>query len=94
MTSFELSLGIAQRTNRLNRQGVPVFMGAQPVQTKGDLEGADVAVVGIPFVSPLLGYENDIAPRKVRIAGLTYWSTYVPELDIDPGIKTPRVMKR
>jgi len=85
VTSFELSLGIAQRTDRLNRQGVPVFMGAQPLQTMADLEGADVAVVGIPFVSPLLGYENDIAPRKVRIAGLTYWSTYVPELDIDPA---------
>jgi arginase family enzyme len=85
VTSFELSLGIAQRTHQLNRQGVPVFMGAQPLQTMADLEGADVAIVGIPFVSPLLGYENDIAPRKVRIAGLTYWSTYVPELDIDPA---------
>ena len=44
-----------------------------------------MAIVGIPFVSPLIGYENDIAPRKVRIVGLTYWSTYVPELDIDPA---------
>src|SRR5919107_1565400 len=85
VTSFELSLGIAQRTHQLNRQGVPVFMGSQPLQKMADLEGADVAIVGIPYVSPLLGYENDIAPRKVRIAGLTYWSTYVPELDIDPA---------
>jgi arginase family enzyme len=85
VTSFEVSLGMAQRADRLNRQGVPVFMGAQPLREIADLKGADVAIVGIPFVSPLLGYENDVAPRKVRIAGLTYWGTYVPELDIDPA---------
>jgi arginase family enzyme len=85
VTSFEVALGIAERLGPLTRQGVPVFMGAQPLKTMADLAGADVAIVGIPYVSPLLGYENDIAPRKVRIAGLTYWGTYVSELDVDPA---------
>lgn len=85
MTSFEISLGVAQRTDKLNRQGVPVFMGSRPLLEMADLEGADVAIVGIPFVSPLIGFENDIAPRKVRIAGLNYWGTYIAELDVDPA---------
>ena len=85
MTSFELSLGIAERTGNLNRQGVPCFLGSQAAGSAADLAGADVAIVGVPFVSPLIGFENDLAPRKVRIAGLTYISSYVPELEIDPG---------
>jgi arginase family enzyme len=76
---------MARRADRRTRQGVPVFMGARPMETMADLAGADVAIVGIPYVSPLLGYENDIAPRKVRLAGLSYWGTYVPELDVDPA---------
>lgn len=47
MTSFEVAVGMAQRANRRNRQGVPVFMGAQPMQTTADLAGADVAIVDI-----------------------------------------------
>lgn len=85
MTSFELSLGVAQRTSLLNRQGVPVFLGAQPMGAVDDLAAADVAIVGIPFVSPLIGFENDIAPRKVRLAGLNYVGTYLPEFGVDPA---------
>lgn len=85
MTSFELSLEMAQRANLLTRQGVPVFMGSRPMQTNADLQSADVAIVGIPFVSPLIGFENDIAPGKVRIAGLNYWGTYIAELGVDPA---------
>jgi len=85
MTSFELSLGIAERTGLLNRQGVPCFLGSQPAQTVDDLRGTDVAIVGVPFVSPLIGFENDVAPRKVRLAGLNYISSYLPEHDVDPA---------
>lgn len=85
MTSFELSLGIAGRTGNLNRQGVPCFLGSKPAHSVEDLAGADVAILGVPFVSPLIGFENDIAPRKVRIAGLNYETSYVPEFDVDPG---------
>jgi arginase family enzyme len=66
---------------------VPCFLGSQPARGGADLAGADVAIVGVPFVSPLIGFENDLAPRKVRIAGLAYESSYVPELEIDPGVE-------
>ena len=85
MTSFELALGVAQRANILNRQGVPVFLGAKSAATADDLAEGDVAILGIPFVSPLIGFENDIAPRKVRLAGLNYIGSYLPEFDIDPA---------
>jgi arginase family enzyme len=85
MTSFEISLGIAERTGNLNRQGVPCFLGSHAAQTADDLAGADVAILGVPFVSPLIGFENDVAPRKVRIAGLNYVSSNVPELGVDPA---------
>ena len=85
MASFEVTMGITARDMTLNRQGVPCFLGSRPAQSSADLHGADVAIVGIPFVSPLIGYENDIAPRKVRIAGLSYEDSYVSELDVDPA---------
>jgi arginase family enzyme len=85
MTSFETSLRIAQKLGELNRQGVPCFLGSTAAHGPQDLQGADVAIVGVPFVSPLIGYENDVAPRKVRIAGLFYAGSYIPELDVDPA---------
>ena len=85
MTSFEISLQTAQNLGALNRQGVPCLLGATAAHGPEDLQGADVAVVGVPFVSPLIGYENDVAPRKVRIAGLAYAGSCLPELDIDPA---------
>lgn len=91
VTSFELSLEIAGRTGNLNRQGVPCFLGSQPARSAAELAEADVAIVGVPFVSPLIGFENDVAPRKVRIAALAYESSYVPELDIDPGAELKMV---
>jgi arginase family enzyme len=36
-------------------------------------------------VSPLIAYENDVAPRKVRIVGIAYEDSYVAELDLDPA---------
>jgi agmatinase len=85
MPSFEFTRSIAAREVPLNRQGIPCFPGAQPARTTDDLRGADVAIVGVPFVSPLVGYENDVAPRKVRIAGLNYDGSYIAELDVDPA---------
>jgi agmatinase len=84
MPSFEVSMVMAEHEMVLNRQGVPCFLGSKPAATLDDLDGADVAILGVPFVSPLIGYENDVAPRKVRIAGLAYSGSYLPDLDIDP----------
>lgn len=85
MPSFEFIRSTAAREVPLNRQGIPCFPGARPARTAADLRGADVAIVGVPFVSPLVGYENDVAPRKVRMAGLTYEGSYIAELDVDPA---------
>lgn len=67
-----------------NRQGYPCFLGMQPATSPADLQGADVAVLGVPFISSLVGQDNDIAPRNVRIAGLKYGGTHLPELAVDP----------
>ena len=85
MPSFEVTMAMAARERRLNRQGVPCFLGAGPALTAQDLRGADVAIVGVPYVSPQIGYENDVGPRKARIAGLSYEGSYVAELDVDPA---------
>jgi agmatinase len=67
-----------------NRQGIPCFLGSTPAYTTTDLGGADLCVLGIPYVSPIVGFENDLAPRNVRIAGLRYGSTFLPEFGLDP----------
>jgi agmatinase len=85
VTSFEISHRVAQSIGELNRQGVPCFLGSTAAHGPDDLQGADVAIIGVPFVSPLIGYENDVAPRKVRIAGLGYTGSYISELDVDPA---------
>jgi agmatinase len=85
VTSFEISYRVAQSIGEFNRQGVPVFLGSTAAHGPDDLQGADVAIIGVPFVSPLIGYENDVAPRKVRIAGLSYTGSYISELDVDPA---------
>ncbi len=85
MPSFEVTVGITARELVLNRQGVPCLLGSRPALSAQDLQAADAAIIGIPFVSPLIGYENDVAPRKVRIAGLGYEGSYISELDIDPA---------
>lgn len=85
MSSFEVSLLALGRPMTLNRQGVPCFLGSQPIASLDELQAGDVAIAGVPFVSPLIGYENDVAPRKVRMAGLQYEGSYLPERDIDPS---------
>ena len=85
MTSYEIARIMAARQVQDNRQGIPCFIGSKPALDQGDLERADVAIIGVPFFSLQAGYENDVAPRKVRIAGLNYPGTYIPELDIDPA---------
>ena len=85
MPSFEVTMAMAARAPVLNRQGVPCFLGARPAMALQDLHDADAAIVGIPYVSPQIGYENDVGPRKARIAGLSYEGSYVPELDVDPA---------
>lgn len=85
MPSPEIALSLGTWGKNPNRQGIPCFLGSTPMNTIDDLQGADVAVLGVPFVSPLIGYENDVAPRMVRAAGQNYMGSYISDLDIDPA---------
>lgn len=84
MTSPEFAMTL-RRDFPVNRQGIACFLGSQPAKSLADLNGADAAIVGVPFVSPTIGYENDVAPRKVRTAGLFYMGSYISDRDVDPG---------
>lgn len=84
MARIESGGVLAQPSWTANRQGYPCFPGTKPAAGVGDLAGADLAVVGVPFVSSLVGQDNDLAPRNVRVAGLKYRGTFLPEFDVDP----------
>ena len=71
------------------RDDVPTFMGAPHAKTAGDLKGADVAIIGVPYdrtatagrpADQWAGYRE--APAHVRRSSLRY-AGYVPELDLD-----------
>ena len=91
MPTTEIALSLGTLGKNPNRQGIPCFLGSHPMHAIDDLREADVAIIGIPFVSPLIGYENDVAPRKVRAAGQNYAGSYIPELDVDPA-ETLRIL--
>ncbi len=84
MPRVEFGGPAATRAWTPNRQGYPCFLGTRPAASAADLGGADAAVLGVPYVSGLVGQDNDLAPRNVRIAGLKYGGTYLPEFDLDP----------
>lgn len=63
--------------------GVPTFLNAQPAHSKGDLEGADAVIIGVPYMFPLFGFDADLTPRKLRQASTRYSSTYLPEYDLE-----------
>jgi agmatinase/guanidinopropionase len=62
--------------------GIPSFL-RQPATR--DLEGVDVAIVGIPFDSGATGYRSGtrLGPRKIREASLIMWG-YNPNLKVAP----------
>src|SRR5437660_425849 len=71
------------------REGVPTFLGVPHARERGDLAGADVAVLGIPVgaqASP--GRDPDEwssygrAPADTRRYSMAYGG-YIPELDLD-----------
>lgn len=84
MPRVEFGGPAATRAWTPNRQGYPCFPGTRPAADVAAIRGGDAAVLGIPYVSGLVGQDNDLAPRNIRIAGLRYGGTYLPELDLDP----------
>ena len=63
--------------------GVPTFLGAPPARTVQDLVGVDAAIIGVPYMAALFGFDADLTPRKIRQASTKYSGAYLPELDID-----------
>ena len=71
------------------RPNVPSFLGVPIARTPRDLEGADAAIIGVPYDRPATsgrpagswsGYRE--APADVRRFSLRY-AGYLPELDLD-----------
>lgn len=63
--------------------GVPTFLGVDQARTPADLAGADVAIIGVPYLTHLFGFDADLTPRKIRQASAKYSGGYLPELDVD-----------
>ncbi|MBH64817.1 MAG: agmatinase [Alphaproteobacteria bacterium] len=68
----------------------PTFMGVPLARSTGDLSGADVAIIGAPYVAGARGKYAGVdkaewlaAPKRVRQQSARYPSGYIQELDVD-----------
>lgn len=64
-------------------EGVPTFLGVDAARSPADLAGADAAIIGVPYLTHLFGFDADLTPRKIRQASAKYSGGYLPELDVD-----------
>ena len=67
---------------------MPTFMGRPHAKTAGDLEGADMAILGVPYVAARnyagLDYlEWMAAPKRVRQQSAKYGSGYLQDFGLD-----------
>jgi agmatinase len=68
---------------------MPTFMGVPQAREPGDLEEADVAIIGAPYVAswgPYSGVSKDewiASPRRVRQQSVKYYSGYMQEFNMD-----------
>ena len=68
----------------------PTFMGVPLAQDAAALNGADVAIIGAPYVAGAAGKyagvdksEWVLAPQRVRQQSARYPTGYIQELDVD-----------
>ena len=40
--------------------GVPTFLGVTPAYSPTDLRDADAAIIGVPYLTPLFGFDADL----------------------------------
>lgn len=71
-------------------EDMPTFMGVPHARTPADLAGADVVIIGAPYVAGAKGKyagvdkkEWVLAPKRVRQQSIRYPSGYVQEFDVD-----------
>jgi agmatinase len=69
---------------------MPTFMGVPHAETAADLAGADVVIIGAPYVAGAKGKyagvdksEWVLAPKRVRQQSIRYPSGYVQDFDLD-----------
>jgi arginase family enzyme len=72
------------RTLPLLNATTPTFLGIRRAANPADLQGADAAIIGIPYVIPEFPYDADLVPRHIRVASAKFRGGYLPELDLDP----------
>ena len=71
-------------------EDMPTFMGVPHAQDVQDLKGADVVIIGAPYVAGAKGKyagvdksEWVLAPKRVRQQSIRYPSGYVQDFDLD-----------
>ena len=71
-------------------EDTPTFMGVVHAQTAEELKGADVVIIGAPYVAGARGKyagvdksEWVMAPKRVRQQSIRYPSGYVQDFDLD-----------
>ncbi|MFC2029432.1 arginase family protein [Chloroflexota bacterium] len=67
---------------------MPTFMGQPHAKTAGDLQGADIAIIGVPYVAARdyagLDYRDWMAaPKRVRQQSAKYGSGYLQDFGLD-----------
>jgi agmatinase len=68
---------------------MPTFMGQPHAVTTKDLEGADVVIIGAPYVASWQEYagvaksEWIAGPKRVRQQSIRYPTGYIQDLDVD-----------
>ena len=81
---------VAERNFPMLADDMPTFMGVPHAASRADLEGADVAIIGAPYVAGAGGSyagvdksEWLVAPKRVRQQSIRYPSGYVQDFDLD-----------
>src|SRR5215831_3589139 len=79
---------------------MPTFMGQPHATTLKDLEGADVVIIGAPYVASWQEYagvakgEWIAGPKRVRQQSIRYASGYIQDFDLDDAVIPPEVYDR
>ena len=84
------SLFIAQRNFPMIRSDEPTFMGMPLAESETELVGADVVIIGSPYVTGLTDEYAGVpkqewlaAPKRIRQQSIRYASGYIQDFDLN-----------